>query len=293
MRRPALLAIVVASLLWGTTGTAASFFPRSVSSLAVGSATMGIGGLLLFVFSPRSSSALLGSQVTRGWVLLGAVGVFVYPLAFYTAMNLSGVAVGNVLALGSGPVFAALLEWAFERRRPSRRWLLCTVVAIVGISLLAVFGRVSSIHASPEGVPLGLLAGLAYALYAYCSTRVLATGAAGGATMGAIFGAGAVPLLIVLAFVGAPLLHSGLTIGITAYLVVGPMFVAYLLFAVGLRRSSSSVVTTVTLIEPVVATMLAVVVVGERLTVLGWTGIVLILASVAALSVARLPDEST
>ncbi|MCY7326036.1 MAG: EamA family transporter, partial [Microbacteriaceae bacterium] len=44
--------------------------------------------------------------------------------------------------------------------------------------------------------------------------------------------------------------------------------------------------TTITLLEPVVATVLAVVVVGERLTSLGWFGIALILAGVAIIATA-------
>ena len=44
----ATLALVVASVLWGTTGTAASFLPDDVSPLAVGASTMAICGLLMF-----------------------------------------------------------------------------------------------------------------------------------------------------------------------------------------------------------------------------------------------------
>ena len=39
------LAILFASILWGTTGTAASFAP-AVSPLAIGAFAMGVGGLL-------------------------------------------------------------------------------------------------------------------------------------------------------------------------------------------------------------------------------------------------------
>ena len=117
----ATLAIVVASLLWGTTGTAASFLPDAVSPLATGAATMGVGGILLFATAPRASAAVLRRPDTRRWALIGALGVFVYPLAFYSGMDLAGVAIGNVVALGTGPVVAAFLEWLVERRALSGR----------------------------------------------------------------------------------------------------------------------------------------------------------------------------
>ncbi|WP_207456639.1 DMT family transporter [Desertivibrio insolitus] len=292
MRSSGAVALVLASVLWGTTGTAASFLPDDVSPLATGSATMAIGGALLFAVSGHRALAVLRESSARRWLLLGAVGVFVYPLAFYSGMNLAGVAVGNVVALGSGPIFAALLEWAFERHRPSALWSACTAVALVGIVLLALGGHGAggdADAAAPVGVLLALLAGLAYAAYTYAGGRVIALGHASTPTMGAMFGLGAVPLAVVLVLTGAPLLQSNLTIGVTAYLALGPMLFAYVLFGVGLRAVRSTTVTTITLLEPVVATALAVLVVGERLDLVGWAGLALILLGVVVLATARRP----
>lgn len=288
------VALLVASVLWGTTGTAASFFPANVSAVAIGAVTMALGGLLLFLVSLRRSVSVLRDGVARRWVVIGALGVVAYPLAFYSAMDLAGVAIGNVLALGSGPVFAAVIEWLVERRRPTRRWAVSTLIAVVGIGLLSLWGRqVADVGDSLlPGAALGLLAGLAYALYTYSSSRALAAGYGGRGVMGAMFGLGALPLVAVLLVTGAPLLQSGRTIGIAAYLVVAPMFLAYLLFGVGLRGIRSSAATTITLVEPLVATALAVTVVGERLTPVGWLGLALILAGVTAMATARHPGPT-
>jgi len=283
-------ALVLSSVLWGTTGTAASFLPGNVSPLAVGASTMALGGILLFARSARPAVTALRDPAARGWLLIGAVGVVVYPLAFYSAMDLAGVAIGNVVALGSGPVFAAVFEWLWERRGLSARWLVATATAVAGIALLSL-GR----HADDTdggsgvvaGVLLGLLAGVAYALYTYASSRAIRSGHSGRGVMGGMFGVGAVGLLPVLVAFGAPLLQSAQSIGIAVYLAVGPMFVAYLLFGFGLTHMRSSVATTVTLIEPLVATLLAVVVVGERLDPPGWVGLALILIGVTVLITAR------
>jgi DME family drug/metabolite transporter len=287
------LALIFASLLWGTTGTTASFLPPDVSPLAVGASTMGIGGLLLFAATARPSIAVLRDREASRWVLIGALGVVVYPLAFYAGMDLAGVAVGNVVALGSGPVFAALLEWLFERERLDLRWAVSTALAVLGIVLVSLGREVDASASRADtaiGVLLALLAGLAYALYTYASSRALAS--SGGrhpsrGVMGSMFGAGAVLLLPVLLVTGAPLLQSPATIGIAAYLALGPMFLAYLLFGIGLRGIRSSVVTTITLLEPVVATVLAVTVVGERLAPIGWAGLALVLIGLTVLVSAR------
>jgi len=285
-----ILALVLASLFWGTTGTAASFFPDDVSPIAIGASTMAVGGLLLLAVSMRSSLAALRDRGARGWLFLGAAGVFVYPLAFYSSMDLAGVAIGNVVSLGSGPVFAALFEWLWERHRLSLRWLVCTLIAVAGVTLLSLGGHGESGDGEPgtgAGIALGLLAGFSYALYTYASTRAIGAGHAGRSVMGGMFGIGAVALLPVLLLTGTPLVQSAHTVSIAAYLALGPMFVAYLLFGFGLTRIRSSAATTITLLEPFVATLLAVLVVGEQLALVGWIGLALILVGVTVLATAR------
>ncbi|GGK86193.1 permease [Salinibacterium xinjiangense] len=281
-------------MLWGTTGTAASFLPGNVSPLAVGAATMMFGGMLLFAISARTAIAALQNAASRRWLVVGAIGVVVYPLAFYSSMSLAGVAIGNVVSLGSGPVFAALLEWAFERRRPSRVWAVCTATALTGIAMLAwgsdrsegaLSGQASG--DTMAGIGLGLLAGFSYALYTYSSSRAIRAGAASGAAMGGMFGFGAVALAPLLLALGGPLLQSATTVGITAYLALGPMFTAYIFFGIAMRTLHSSTATSITLLEPFVATLLAVVVVGERLLTVGWLGLAVVLVSVLALATAR------
>ena len=256
---PGAWALILASLLWGTTGTAASFLPDDVSPIAVGASTMTIGGLLLFVVSAPLAITALRNHRSRRWLIIGAGGVVVYPLAFYSSMDLAGVAIGNVVSLGTGPVFAAILEWAIERRQLSRLWLICTAIAIAGIVLLALGGHgAQGAGANPVlGVLLGCLAGAAYALYTYSSSRAIRIGQPQRGVIGGMFGLGAVVLAPVLLVTGAPLVQSAQSVGIAAYLALGPMFVAYLLFGIGMRTLRSTTATTITLLEPFVATILA------------------------------------
>ena len=288
------IALVLASVLWGTTGTAASFFGEEVSPVAIGASTMAVGGFLLFAVSATAALAAVRDRRTRPWLFLGALGVIAYPPAFYSAMDLAGVAIGNVLALGSGPVFAAMFEWLWERHRLPRRGLISMVIAIAGVALLGLFGHRDAAdggqHNVPVGVLLGLVAGLSYALYTYSSTRVIGHGHSGRAAMGGTFGLGAIGLVPVLLLTGAPLVSSASNISIAAYLALGPMFLAYLFFGAGLGSIRSSTVTTITLLEPVVAAVLAVAIVGERLTPVGWGAIVVILLGVSVLATAR-PSE--
>ncbi|MEU5548098.1 EamA family transporter [Streptomyces sioyaensis] len=92
------LCVLAASVLWGTTGTAATLAP-GVGPLAIGAAAMGLGGLLqALIAAPQISRHAARLHDQRGTVLLGAASVTVYPLAFYSSMHLAGVAVGTVVS---------------------------------------------------------------------------------------------------------------------------------------------------------------------------------------------------
>lgn len=291
------IAVLLAAVLWGTTGTVAHFAPAGSSALAIGLATFGIGGLVLAAISLRRVVAVLRRRAHLGWLLAGAVGVVLYPAAYYPSMTLAGVAVGNVVALGSGPIFAALLEWTIDRRRPDARWAIATGIAVVGIALLAVGGHggaaapsdgtAADASASTTGVGLALLAGFGYALYAFAGARLIGRGASASGAMGALFLVGGIACLGWLAIVGlGPLASPGGSLTI-AYLALVPMALAYLLFGYALRALPSSSATTLALAEPVVATLLAVLVVGERPTGVGWAGLVVVAIGIALLAAPR------
>jgi DME family drug/metabolite transporter len=69
------------------------------------------------------------------------------------------------------------------------------------------------------------------------------------------------------------------------------MVIAYLAFTSALARLQASTVATIALLEPVVATILALVVVGEILGGSAALGIVLVLASLAVFSVTKGPQR--
>ncbi|MCW4465980.1 DMT family transporter [Glutamicibacter sp. MNS18] len=271
--------LLITSVLWGTTGTAAAL-ARDVSPLAIGAVSLGIGGLLQAVVALRPLRRAHGKLAQHKVLLaLGGFGVLVYPLAFYSSMHLGGVALGTVISLGSAPLFSGVLERMIDSVRLSRRWYLAATLGIAGSALLG-FSRSAQPSVDTGQVVgsclLGLVAGASYALYSWVTGRLLANGIDRGAAVGAVFGLGGVLLMPVLLATGAPLLASPANIAVAAYLALIPMFVGYLLFGLALTKVSASTATTVTLSEPAVAAALAVWVVGERLGVTGWIGMVLI-----------------
>ena len=285
-----MLCALAASVLWGTTGTAATFAP-AVGPLAIGSAAMGLGGLLQALTAARQiAREREGLRAQRCVTLLGAAAVAAYPLAFYTSMRLAGVATGTVVSIGSAPLASALVERVVDQRRLSARWMLGAALGLAGILLLCV-AEAAQPHSGRAGVwltvlglVLGLAAGVTYAVYSWAAHRLMKCGVTSRAAMGAVFGLGGLLLAPVLLVTGAPLVDSWSGAATGAYMALVPMFTGYLLFGWALARIPASTATTLSLLEPAVATVLAVLVVGERLPGLGWTGVALIVGCLAVLT---------
>lgn len=288
-RGAGLAAITVTSVLWGTTGTAATFAPNA-GPLAIGAAALGVGGLLQALIAiPALRTATPQLQQQRRLVLIGALAVFLYPLAFYSSMHTAGVAIGSVVSLASAPLASGVLERVVEGRALSRWWMLAAGLGITGSVMLCVSTTNDSTRGLPPtllGVALGLVAGTTYALYSWTTHRLMGSGVSRAASMGSVFGLGGALLLPVLFITGAPLIGSPQTFAVAAYIALVPMFLGYLLFGFGLTRVSASTATTVTLTEPAIATLLAVLIVGERLTPLGWIGLAVMALVLALLTVA-------
>ncbi|WP_229868258.1 EamA family transporter [Streptomyces chryseus] len=128
------------------------------------------------------------------------------------------------------------------------------------------------------GVGLGLVAATTCALYSWAAHRLIARRIPSRAAMGAVFGLGGLFLLPVLRATGAPLVSSWSNAVVGTYMALVPKFAGYVLFGWGLARVPAGTATTLSLLEPAVAAVLAVLVVGERLPAAGWTGIALVVA---------------
>lgn len=279
------LGIAAASILWGTTGTAASF-AIDLSPLAIGAFAMGVAALLLGL----NSAGLLHRhypQIVHRPLLLCAGGgaVAIYPLAFYSSMHLAGVAVGTVVSIASAPLFAALLEWVFDKRAVSLRWIFSFVLGAMGIFMLYT-GKVVPPEMANEsarsifwGLILGLLAGLTYSLYSWVAKVHIASGIASRASMAAMFLLSSLVLLPSLLFTGENLFANTTNTSVVIYMALVPMFLGYLCFGYGLKTISASSATLITLLEPAVAVVLAVGLLGEQFRLIGWVGVAAILLS--------------
>ena len=277
-------AILLAAVLFGSTGTAQALGPAAATPLGVGAVRIVVGAAGLWCFVGRHADLAVARR-HAGWVLAGALGVAVYQPGFFTGTDRLGVALGTVVALGSGPVFAGLVQWAFGRR-PSRAWAFATVLAVTGGSLLVSSGS-TGLRFSVLGLLGSLAAGLGYAVYAVATRRLIDHGMGSTAASAWQFSIGAVALMPLLVTQPMGWIATPTGVVMALHLGVACTTIAYVLYGYGLRSVDAAVATTLTLAEPLTAAVLAVFVLDERLRWYGWIGAALVVAGLAGLGRSR------
>ncbi|MEV5236396.1 EamA family transporter [Streptomyces pseudogriseolus] len=296
-----LIYLVVAGAAWGTAGAAASLVYRTSDmgpvSLSFWRCAAGLAVLyaarLLTGWSGRSRAAAtqlpLGRRVGRAAAT--GIGLAVFQTAYFAAVSATGLAVATVVTLGAGPVLIALGARLTLGERLGRGGLASVAGALTGLVVLVLGGGDATVD--PVGVLLALLSAAGY------SAMTLLTrwwGRDGGAdSSGATVGAFAVTSLVLLPFAAAEGLvpHTdapGALLLLLAYVATVPTALAYGLYFAGAAVVRSATVSVIMLLEPVSAAVLAVALLGERLTAATLAGTLLMLGSVAGLAAAEARD---
>lgn len=304
MQMSGAIAVLLAALCFATTGTAQALADVDASPLSVGAARILIGGGILGAIAvvtrprmPRTApSAVAAARRVPAWVIvgIGAIGVLAYQPTFFAGTRLNGVAVGTVIALGSAPIVTGILDALIRRRVPSLRWGVATAIAMVGVILVSgLVGGGDAATLGPLGVLASLGAGASYALYALASKLLLDRGWSFQAAMGTVFGVAAIASLPILVATEPGWLLTPTGLALALWLGVVTTAIAYLLFGWGLRRLAPTTVATLTLAEPLGATLLGVWVLHEQLTVVSAIGLVVLAMGLVVLSVPSTRKEKT
>jgi drug/metabolite transporter, DME family len=273
--------VLAAAALFGTIGTARVLGPDA-SSASVGAVRLMIAAvLLLLLAAPYGWSALRTAWRLPG-VWAAGVAQAAFNITFLGAVTRAGVAVGTLVAIGCTPILTGLAT-----RHVNRSWLAATALALVGLTALLSQGFGRGVTVAGVGFAVGAAA--SYATFIVSSSTLHRSPVDISVKLAAIFTLAALVLapslvLLPLNWAGTP---SGLAM--VVYLAVATTVLAYNLFNRGLRTLAPGTAATLGLAEPLVATVLGVVVLDERLSPLGWIGAAVVMAALAVMVRATRP----
>jgi len=271
--------VLLAAILWGTTGTTQALAPETAHPIAIGATRLAVGGIfLLFLI------LIFGKFNFTNWpireTIFASLSMALYQPLFFTAVSITGVAIGTVVAIGSAPILSGLIEWSLLKIRPSKIWWLSTCLSIIGCLML--FGTKESVYVDPVGIIMSLGAGLSFACYTLIS-RNMVVNHSSLSVVAVVFTLSAIFLLPLLFMFDMSWIMSVQGVGVSLQLGIMATGIAYLLFAKGLIHVSSSSAVTLSLAEPLTAAILGVFIVGETLNSTSWFGMFLLMLGICIL----------
>jgi DME family drug/metabolite transporter len=273
--------LILAGTLWGAGGLTGSLLARNtgLAAPAVAAYRLGVGGLLLVLFLLLTRRPLPRGR--RSWARIAVLGLLAagFQASYFAAVGRVSVSLATLLTIGASPVLVLAVESALGRRRADARALGTVGVAVIGLTLLI-------------GVPEGgrdltaMLAGGGFALLAaggFATMTVIGSRPVDGlddlAATGLGFTFGAVVLAPLAATAGGGLgfTPSWAGLGLLLLLGAGPTAIAYAAYFRGLRTSEAGTAALMALLEPLVGTALAVLILGDRLGPAGLAGAALLI----------------
>jgi drug/metabolite transporter (DMT)-like permease len=275
---------LLAASLWGTSGIFASrLFAMGVSPESVAVLRPVAGLLFLLLAALLWDPGKLRVPVS-GFLLmtgLGGAATGLFQLAFQLSLSRAGVPVTvALLYLSPAIVLAAagplLGEW------PTRPRVGFALLSVVGVWLMALNAQGAAESVAFSSLMWGLLAAIGYAAYAllgrYAAPRWGSLATVVYSTLGAV-----VLLLIALPAAGASVELPTTAAAWTLLTLFGllTISVATFLFYGALERIEAGPTAVACTVEPVVAALLASLLLGQGLEAAGWLGLVLVVVGVA------------
>ncbi|HYF64674.1 MAG TPA: EamA family transporter [Herpetosiphonaceae bacterium] len=278
--------ILIAALLWGTVGVASKTLSTvaHTTALSTGFWRLAIAAPVLLAACWRACGrrSLRIPPRDLGLMLLIGATMAAYQVCFFAAIDRVGVTSAVLVTLCTAPIIVAVLAAGLLGEAPTAGVMLALAGGLLGTALLVWPGAGAAGTGSLAGIALALASALGYSIMTLCS-RALAGRYHPLQPMAVGFVAGALLLLPFALASGlvasyplagwALLLHLGLV----------PTALAFVLFLAGMRTTTATVASVITLVEPLTGAALAWLLFGERLGPFGWLGAALLLGALASI----------
>lgn len=286
MKKSSFIYIVIAGILWGTSGVFYNLLKSfGFSSLQMTSMRGIVSAFSMIVYVLIHNKKLFRVSI-KEFIIFACSGIAVFFTAvfYYAAIQYASVSVAAVL-MYTAPAFVMIYSVTILGEKLTASKVVAVFLVIVGCALVS--GIAGDIKFSFLGVLLGLAAGVSYSAYnIFTKIEMMNKYNSLSATLYCFIVMG-----IVSCFVGEPLQMLAiisknpapaipLMIGIGVCTCVLP----YFLYTLALKSIPVGTASAMAIIEPVSASIFSVIFFGERLGIASICGIFLILVAVIMLN---------
>lgn len=286
MKNKALLYIIIAGLLWGTSAIFVHYLsPYGLTSMQMtairGVVSLFAIGIYLVIYN-KSFFVISLSDLP---LCAGAgFSMFLTACCYYSSMQLTSVSTSVVL-MYTAPIFVMCYSVIFMKERLTKIKLISVVCVFVGCGLVS--GVIGGLKYDLFGMVMGLISGIAYSAYNIITKVEMCRKVN---PLSATFYC-YVFMALFAVLTSSPFDMNIVTMKnfwILALLMVGlgicTSVLPYFLYTLGLKELPAGTASSLGVIEPLAATVYSVLLLGERLTLYSVIGITLILSAVFMLS---------
>jgi drug/metabolite transporter (DMT)-like permease len=272
-------------------------FQLDLSLVTILSLRFGGAALLLALYLKvvRRRRLFQGWRSTLPLFLLGSIGYTGQSTLYFASLERNPASI-NSLLLYVYPVFVALLNWAFNRSRPSQREFAAMVLASAGVAL-TVNGnswlRSLSSPVDPLGVVLVLASAAWYAGYIVVSDRFVHAAGPWVSTTWIALGACVSFSVAGLFSRSIDLKLSQEAVSILLAMIFLSTIMALGMFMAGMRRVGPTAASLLSTLEPVFTVILALFFLKEYLATQQWLGGTLVLTAVVLLTLPQINRMQT
>lgn len=295
MNKKAVCSVVGAGCLWGII----SIFIRRLSAAGMNSLHIGfirtLVAMILFVavalIRDRKSLKIRPKDL---WIFAGTgiVSIAIFNLLYFYTMIQSQTSVAVVL-LYTSPVFVMLLSALIFKEKITGRKVAALTLTILGCVLVAGLGE-GKLSVAPLILLTGIGSGLFYALYTIFARFALDRYSSLTTTVWTFVMAtlGTIPTGDPAGTLGIIGKDPGILLWVLG-LAVCSTAMPYFLYTLGLQHMESGKAAILVAVEPLVGTLVGVLLWGEPMSLFKGLGVLLILGSVVLLNLKAEPQRET
>jgi DME family drug/metabolite transporter len=274
------LLVAAAASLWATFGLfARKLYEAGFSPIELASVRAFVAFVIVLPLALVTRTRLRAPPRTAALLLIFGIGFAVFELIYLMAIEAAPVSIAAAL-LYTAPVFVVGIAHITLREPVQARHLKALVGVLLGVFLVTGMARtlaVSGPSVTGRGVVLGLAAGFSYGVYTVLGKAAMHRTEPLPALVWSL-GAAAL-LLMIFAPPIALFFRDASSVPWLIAIGVVPTLVPYILFLYALRYIRAGTASMVASIEPVVATVLAVLLLGEIMHIEQIAGVLLIVAA--------------
>jgi drug/metabolite transporter (DMT)-like permease len=239
---------------------------------------------LLFKSSAKPQEITQKNSILK--LMIGGTSLGLTSIFYYFSVKYIPVSVGIVLLMQS-VWMGILLEAVLDKKFPSTRKIVATVIVLVGTALAT--NILSSAHdLNWEGIAWGFAAGLSYTISLYSSNSIATNLHFIKRSMWLLVGG----LIIILLIFGATSSYENFNFGIYwpwgVFLALFGTILPPLLFTSGMPHTGIGLGTIIASVELPISVMFAYILLNEPVNLTQWAGIILIIAAIVLMNIKSL-----